>query len=121
MNRVFLTLFLLFTGSIVLFSNPVDIETAKTVAQIFMGKSRHSVKTAFDVVVERFEGQNSFYVVNFREGGWVMVSADNSTVPVLAFSLDGIYRMEDEKPDGFLYLVEGYNVKLFNEFKKLLS
>ena len=58
-----------------LFSNPVDVETAKTVAQNFERKSRGVSKMVSDVVTEQFEGQNSFYVVNFREGGWVMVSA----------------------------------------------
>ena len=109
MNRVSLVFFLLFAGSIELFSNPVDMETAKKVAQNFMGKSRHGLSTALDVVIERHEDKKSFYVVNFREGGWVMISAENSTVPVLAFSLDGTYCTEDEKPDGFLYLVEEYD------------
>jgi hypothetical protein len=99
---------LLFAVSIEAFSNPVDIETARIVAQNFMSKSRNTSKMISDVVTKRFEGHNSFYVVNFREGGWVMVSAENSTVPVLAFSFDGTYRTEDEKPDGFLYLIEDY-------------
>ena len=99
---------LLLAVAIEAFSNPVDTETAKIVAQNFMSKSRSTSKMVSDVVTERFEGHNSFYVVNFREGGWVMVSAENSTVPVLAFSLDGTYRTDDEKPNGFLYLIEDY-------------
>ena len=54
-----------------LFSNPVDVETAKIVAQNFTSRSRGVSKTVSDVVTEQFEGQNSFHVVNFREGGWV--------------------------------------------------
>jgi uncharacterized protein YpmB len=38
---------------------------------------RRSSTTIMDVVTEKGQGQNSFYVVNFREGGWVMVSADD--------------------------------------------
>ena len=103
-----IAVFLLFGGSFDLFSNPVEMKTAKKVAQNYMGKSRQTSKTVSDVVTERFEGQNSFYVVNFREGGWVMVSADDSTVPVFAYSNNGTYRIEDEKPGGFLFLVEEY-------------
>jgi len=66
------------------YSRPVDIETARIVAQKFMGRTRSTSNTVSDVVAERFEGQNSLYVVNFREGGWVMVSADDATIPVLA-------------------------------------
>ncbi|MDR1120407.1 MAG: thiol protease/hemagglutinin PrtT [Dysgonamonadaceae bacterium] len=111
MNRVILAnivFLLLFGNSFAAFSNPVDIETAKTVARNFMSVRRHTSNTVSGVVVEKWEGKNSFYVVNFREGGWVMVSADDSTVPVLAYSLDGTYRIDDEKPDGFLYLVDKY-------------
>ena len=103
---------MLFAAVTELYSNPVDIETAKIVAQNFIGRSRGTSKMVSDVVTERFEGHNSFYVVNFDEGGWVMVSADNFTVPVLAFSHDGTYRTEDEKPDGFLYLIEDYKEQM---------
>lgn len=108
MNRVILAFLLFFASSIESFSNPVDTETAKKVAQNFMNRSCHTSKTILDVVVERFKGQNSFYVVNFREGGWVMVSADDSTVPVFAFSLDDTYRIDNEKPDAFLDMVSEY-------------
>ena len=104
----FFSVIMLFAIAIESYSNPVDIETAKSVAQNFMNKRGNTSKMVSDVVTEQFEGHNSFYVVNFHEGGWVMVSADNSTVPALAFSLDGAYRAEDEKPDGFLYLIEDY-------------
>ena len=115
MNRFFLVsiaILLLFGHSLDLFSNSVDTETAERVAQNFMSRSRSTSKMVSDVVTERFEEHNSFYVINFREGGWVMVSAENSTVPVLAFSLDGTYRTEDEKPDGFLYLIEDYKEQI---------
>jgi hypothetical protein len=91
-----------------LLARPVDIETAKKVAQNFMSIRQDSRRAILDVVVERFEGQNSFYVVNFVGGSWVMVSADDLAVPVLSYSYDGIYRTEDEKPAGFLYLVSEY-------------
>ena len=90
------------------YSRPVDIETARMVAQNFMGRARGASNSVSDVVAERFEGQNSFYVVNFREGGWVMVSADDATIPVLAYSYDDTYRLEDEKSGGFLFLTDGY-------------
>ena len=103
---------MLFAVSAELFSNSVDMETAKTVAQNFERRIRSVSKMVSDVVTERFEGQNSFYVVNFREGGWVMVSAESSTVPVLAYSEGDTYSSEDERPDGFLYLVEDYKLQI---------
>ena len=73
MKTIKTKIILLFAVVIEVYSNPVDMETAKRVAQNFMSRSRQVSRTVLDVVVERYEGQNSFYVVNFREGGWIMV------------------------------------------------
>ena len=101
--------FLLFGFTIELLAKPVDVETAKKVAQNFMNIRRSNTNAVLDVVVERFESQNSFYVINFIDGGWVMVSADDRAVPVLSYSYESLYRTEDEKPAGFLYLISEYN------------
>ena len=82
-STIFFSVIMLFAVATELFSNPVDIKTAKTVAQNFERKSRGVSRNVSDVVTERFEGQNSFYVINFREGGWVMVSADTIISPTL--------------------------------------
>ena len=87
----------------------MDAETALIVAKNYINKGSKISNEVMDIVTERFGGQNSFYVVNFKGGGWVMVSADDSTVPIFAYSTDGAYREDDEKPDGFLYLVSEYN------------
>ncbi len=108
LTKIILSLMLVALIGIEAYSNPVDAETAKRVAQNFMGRSRGTSKTVSNVVAEQSEGHNSFYVVNFHEGGWVMVSAENSTIPVLAFSLDGTYYTDDEKPEGLLYLMDDY-------------
>jgi hypothetical protein len=108
MNRASIIFILLFGSALDLFSSPVDMETAKRVAQNVMSKSRGASKSVSDIVTERFNGQSSIYIVNFSGGGWVMVSADDAAVPVLAYSNDGSCRKEDEKPDGFLFLVSEY-------------
>ncbi len=93
-------------------SRSVEIETAKRIAQNFMSNNRNISKTATNVVVEKFEEQNSLYVVNFQEGGWVMLSAENTIVPILAFSYEGIYRVEDEKSPAFCYLIDMYKEQI---------
>ena len=102
---------LLFAVTIKSFPNTVDIETARRVAQNFINlnrqnSGRQSSTTMSDVVVERFEDQNSFYVVNFREGGWVMVSAEDSTIPVLAFSDNGTVQKKKSRPVFFCWLTD---------------
>ncbi|MDR2887520.1 MAG: thiol protease/hemagglutinin PrtT [Bacteroidales bacterium] len=88
------------------------MEKARIVAQNFMGKSRSASKNISDVVTEQFERQNSFYVINFHEGGWVMVAADDIAIPVLAYSAGGVYRTEDEKPPAFRYLIDEYKEQI---------
>jgi hypothetical protein len=77
---VYVTCLLLSTGVLESYSNPVDTETAKRVAQNFMNIRRNGSNTVSDILIEKRDGQNSIYVVNFREGGWVMVSVDDVAV-----------------------------------------
>jgi len=65
-----------------LLASPVDSTIAKTVALNFMDSKRISPNTILNLVSEQQYGQNAFFVVNFNEGGWVLVSAIRNTVPV---------------------------------------
>ncbi len=77
-----------------------------------MHKKRSSAISIIDVVTEQYNGQKTVYVVNFHGGGWVMVSADDSTVPVLSYSHEGQYNANDPKPDAFMELVGGYKKQI---------
>ena len=44
------------------------------------------------------EGQKAYYVVQFAEGGWVLVSADDTSIPVIGYSSEGVYQTEGQ-PD----------------------
>ena len=119
LTKIIITLtVLILSETIETFSNPVNVETAKIVAKNFMNKSRGTTNTISDIFIEKFEGQNSFYVFNFHEGGWIMVSADDITIPVFAYSYKGTYNMEVEKPGGFLFLISEYKEQLDNARKK---
>ena len=63
-------------------------------------------------MIEKTNGNTSFYVINFKDGGWVMVSSDNNTVPVLGYSLFGTYKIEDPKPEAFLDWINGYKKQI---------
>lgn len=117
-----------------LFSSPIDSLKAKKVALNFMDEKRIGPNTILNLVSDMQDNHTLFYVVNFNEGGWVLVSGNDYTVPVLSYSLLGTYRLEDKKPDAFTYLVETYkeriskstgkvptNEVIINKWKKLLS
>ena len=103
-----------------LLANPIDIETAKKVAINFMNKRCTISNTVKNVIIEELNGQTSFFVINFQKGGWVIVSSDNTTVPVLGYSLKGEYKLEDIKPDAFVELTDNYK-KQIERSKKLES
>lgn len=91
MKKIKLLFFLILSTGIIL-ANPIDKETAKKVAINFMSNRISTSLTVKNVITEELNGQISFYVVNFLEGGWAMVSADNSAVPVLSFNLSSEYK-----------------------------
>lgn len=107
MKKILVSIFLLYLFY-PLWATPIDIETAKKVAKNFISQRRNTPNEVLNVVIEKMNGESSFYVVNFHEGGWVIVSSDNSTVPVLAYSIEGTYKLEDQKPEAFIEIIESY-------------
>ncbi len=63
------------------FANPVDWSRAKDIASTFLGCE----------VEESSYTDPAFYVFNGVSDGWIIVSADDSAIPVLAYSLSGSF------------------------------
>jgi photosystem II stability/assembly factor-like uncharacterized protein len=75
------------------FSAPVSIEKAQKIAVHYMSHYA-SAKTDFhiqNVVIREKQGITTFYIFNFVNGGYVMVSADDAVIPVLGYSETGTY------------------------------
>ena len=53
------------------------------------------------------EGQRAYYVVQFRQGGWVLVSADDCSMPIIGYSPDGVYQTENQ-PENVRGMMEQY-------------
>ena len=118
MKRTTILLFLFFIPLSYLSSNEVDIETAKSVAINFMDLRRDN-NAIKNVAVEKQNGQNILYIINFQNSGYVMVSAVKSTVPVLVYSLSGEYKLDAEKPDDLIQVID--NIKSYIENEKKLK
>lgn len=87
-------------------SQEISEELAVEVATIYMSnKSLPSMEVA-NVLIEECKGQNSFYVINFIKGGWIMVSSTKSATPILAYGLKGSYQLYDEKPPAFDFFID---------------
>ena len=89
-------------------AKPIDSRVAALVARNFMVNNTGKNYTIKDIVPE-FYYDNSIvaFYVSFNEGGWVIVSANDLTVPILAYNEYGESNV-NEKPDNSLDLLEGY-------------
>lgn len=58
-----------------------------------------------------YEGQKAYYVVQFQQGGWVLVSADDCSMPIIGYSPDGIYQTEGQ-PENVRGMMEQYGEQI---------
>ena len=78
----------------------VSLELATSVAEAFLSvevAKKGAAKSFANASVETVKDKNnnpSMYVVNYPEGGWVIVSATRNYVPVLAFSEKGSFEIK---------------------------
>ena len=78
-----------------LIAKPVDVDTAKKVAlNWYSEKSDINVNNLMitEIFIEEKDSENIFYIFNFENTGFVIVSADDDTIPILCYSLKGNYK-----------------------------
>lgn len=111
MKKLF-TLFAAVMIAVMAFSNPVTMESARTVADNYYshyaGSNDLSVTDAFS---KSFNGIATFYVFNYNAGGFVIVAADDAVIPVLAESNTGRFDTEISNPS-VQYWMDGYNKQI---------
>lgn len=83
-----------------------------------MAKARVS-GTVSSVKAVSYEGQKVYYVVQFAEGGWVLVSADDTTMPVIGYSNEGVYQSEGQ-PDNMRSMMDDFSRQIIDN-KRTLS
>lgn len=115
----FLLCFLFLGGS--LFARKVEVEEAKKAAQAFVNqldqvnKSNISLELVFTAnelsspfMSTRETETPYYYVFNFSDdNGYIIISADDAVVPVLAYSTQKAYRINDQ-PDAFIKWMDKY-------------
>jgi hypothetical protein len=81
------------------FGKSVTIEKASQVANkyfaAYSGKASYSIANSFS---KSYNGITTYYVFNFTGGGFVVVSADDAAIPVLAQSNEGFIEVEISNP-----------------------
>lgn len=103
------------------FTAPVDVQTARTVATHFyferfniQGHTTMEEITWDEVIPVSRDGVLLYYIFNHSQGkGWVAVSADDRTIPVMSYTFKGTYG-QGEKPPAFVEWMKAYEDQILN-------
>ncbi len=92
----------------------VDSPTSKTVAKNYFALLGQAILPTqdFDITIEnKFKNNTTYYIYGFSEGGFVIVSGDDSIIPVLGYSLDSPIE-EDNMPPALRDLLNHYSEQI---------
>ena len=117
--RRFYFLFLFLLAISPLLADNISVERAQTVAQQFFGALEPTTRSAsqwqlvWDGEDEHTRSINApaFYVFNRQEGGFVIVSGDNVTSPIIAYSRSGSFPV-GERPANLDSWMKHYRTEL---------
>lgn len=107
-----------------MFGKPVDENRAKTVGLFFLQNNTNStllkeaknLQLAYKVTAtigDALEERTMFYVFNVDTIGFVIVSGDDTVIPILGYSDQGVFH-SDNMPPAFQKWLEGYKNEISN-------
>ena len=108
-------LILLFVFSIIsnTYAQNVSLDRAKRIGEMFvkestsLGKERDVINSALSHTFKSSDSTPSIYVFNVDGGGFVVVSAEEKVKPILAYSTNGSFDVENMAP-GFNFTLTSY-------------
>ena len=108
-------LILLFVFSIIsnTYAQNVSLDRAKRIGEMFvkestsLGKERDVINSALSHTFKSSDSKPSIYVFNVDGGGFVVVSAEEKVKPILAYSTNGSFDVENMAP-GFNFTLTSY-------------
>ena len=128
MKKQLLTLFALLLGFNSLNANSVDLEKAKNIGQKFACAKINNELSSNDLQLvytgASQRGEACFYVFNVGTSGFVIVSADDHFRPIVGYSNEGIFAIENMSPELTFYLKKiieartSRNAVLFDDTKQ---
>lgn len=107
MKKTVLIIMTVFLGLGIASAGPVDVNTAKSLGQKFVSANFETTRSAALEHVYTFTddmGEASFYVYNVGDKGFVMVSADDNFRPIVGYSDEGIFEVNNMSPEMTWYL-----------------
>ena len=108
MKKCMLLLMSVILGSGLAFAGPVDVNQAMNVGQKFVQgnfeNSRQSLELSLVTTYNAANGDVCFYVFNVGSEGYIIVSADDTFRPIIAYSTESVFPTENISPDMNSYL-----------------
>ena len=93
----------------------VNLTDAKQVAKNwYLERSNEYLQENVEIIETFFISENSqdiYYVFNFREGGYIIIAADNAVIPVLGYNFEHHYGTENHPPQ-FDAMLESYKEQI---------
>ena len=89
-------------------SDVTPTKAASIAKQMMMQKVDDFDDEVKEVKTVSFEGKASYYVVNFKKGGWTLISADDMSSPLLGYNTEGTFETEGQ-PENIKYMLGIYS------------
>jgi|GEM_PF-4625082 len=119
------TMYMKKLGSVVFMITMYLITTAQGISQTeaeaaagnFMGFvtgssiGRVAAKGIDQTILKTYNSHNSYYVVTFEGGGYVVLSATSNYEPILEYSEGGVYS-DSNQPPAYVWWMEGYELEI---------
>ena len=107
MKKAFILFFVLLC-SIGIYAHPIGIDRAKELGLAFVNANLNQACQLTDLQLVytgmSARGETSFYVFNFGNTGFVIISADDCYRPIVGYSGEGIFETENMSPEAAYYL-----------------
>ncbi len=99
--KLFLIINIVVFSSVYSYSDPVSLEKAKTVAenfyssQYFRTYGNYPKYHAFTINPVTYKNVTSYWVCTFSKGGFVIVAADDNAFPIIGYSFDSEFDIDN--------------------------
>ena len=98
MKHLYLTLILLFGSMISLISSPVNPSIAQLAATKFAEQRFSMEHMEFNLTQVRSGFDDSFYIYNIGDHGFVIIAADDAFRPVIGYSNESVFQGSNIPP-----------------------
>lgn len=111
MRQNLLLLLAIMAFSLLAEAKPVSISTARITAINTLSSTqtdqKYTLNTGTQPIILQRDGKSLIYIFQLEPVGFIMVSADDASYPVIAYSTESNYQSENQ-PDNFSAWIKGY-------------